>query len=82
MMTSRLKNKFWIDACASSRHLTNQTTSVPTLVHVSTPQNEAVFDCDLKDFSDISSDLPDIMMMTSDDGIPDLNDVSDAAWFA
>ena len=34
------------------------------------------------DFSDISSDLPDIMMMTSDVDIPDLDDVSDAVWFA
>ena len=48
----------------------------------STLQNEAVFNYDLMDFSDISSDLPDIMMMASDADIPDLDDVSDAVWFA
>ena len=37
---------------------------------------------DLMDFSDISSDLPDIMMTRSDADIPDLDDVLDAAWFA
>ena len=30
---------------------------------------------------DISSDLPDIMTMTIDADIPDLDDVSDAVWF-
>ena len=44
--------------------------------------NEAVFHCDLMDFSDISSDLPDIMTTTSDTDIPDLDDVMDAVWFA
>ena len=43
------------------------------------------------DFSDISSDLPDIMTTTSDDDIPDLEDILDSAhldniqhgvWFA
>ena len=47
----------------------------------STPRNEAVFNYDLMDFSDISSDLPDIIMMTSDADIPDLDDVSDTVWF-
>ena len=47
----------------------------------STPQNEAVFNYDPLDFSDISSDLPDIMTTTSDIDIPDFNDVSDAVWF-
>ena len=46
-----------------------------------TPWNEAVFYYDLMDFSDISSDLPDIMMTTSDNDIPDLVDVLDAVWF-
>ena len=44
-------------------------------------QNETVFNYEQMDFSDISSDLPDIMMMTSDADIPDLADVSDAVWF-
>ena len=48
----------------------------------STPQYEAMFNYDLMDFSDISSDLPDIMMTTNDTDIPDLNDVLDAVWFA
>ena len=48
----------------------------------STLQNEAVFNYEQMDFSDISSDLPDIMMMMSDADIPDLTDVSDAVWFA
>ena len=34
------------------------------------------------DFSDISSDLPDIMMTTSNTDIPDFDDVADAVWFA
>ena len=38
---------------------------------------EAVFNYEQMDFSDISSDLPDIMMMMSDTDIPDLADVSD-----
>ena len=38
----------------------------------STLQDAAVFHYKLMDFSDISSDLPNIMMTTSDDGIPDL----------
>ena len=46
----------------------------------STLWNEAVFHYDLMDISNISSDLPDIMMMTSDTDIPDL-DVLDAVWF-
>ena len=48
----------------------------------STSQNEAVFYYDSMDFSDISSDLPDIMMTTSDNDIPNLVDVLDAVWFA
>ena len=48
----------------------------------STPQNEAVYDYEQMDFSDISSDLPDIMMMASDTDIPDLVDVLDAVWLA
>ena len=47
----------------------------------SMPHNEAKFNYDLMDFSDISSDLPDIKMMTSDADIPYLDDVSDAVWF-
>ena len=43
--------------------------------------NEAMFNYDPLDFSDISSDLPDIMMTTSDVDIPDLDDVLDAVWF-
>ena len=46
-----------------------------------TLQNEAVFNYDPMNFSDISSDLPDIMMTTSDTNIPDLDDVSDTVWF-
>ena len=57
----------------------------------STPQDAAVFHYELMDFSDISSDLPDVMMTTSDDDIPDLVDISDSkcldniqhgVWFA
>ena len=48
----------------------------------STLQNETVFNYDLMDFSDISSDLPDIIMMTSDTDIPELDDVLDVVWFA
>ena len=48
----------------------------------STPWNEVVFYYDPMDFSDISSDLPDIMMITSDNDIPDLVDVANAVWFA
>ena len=44
----------------------------------STPQNEAVFNYKQMDFSDISPDLPDIMMMMSDANITGLADVSDA----
>ena len=44
----------------------------------STPQDVAVFGYELMDFSDISSDLPDTMTMTSDDNIPDLVDSSDS----
>ena len=38
----------------------------------STPQDEAVLNYELMDFSDISSDLPDIIMIMSDNDIPDL----------
>ena len=48
----------------------------------STPQNEAVFYYDPMDFSDISSDLSDIMTTTSDNDIPNLVHVLDAVWFA
>ena len=48
----------------------------------STAWNEAAFCYDPVDFSDISSDLPDIMTTTSDNDIPNLVDVSDAVWFA
>ena len=44
----------------------------------STPQDAAVFWYELMDFNDISSDLPDIMMTTSDDDIPDLVDILDS----
>ena len=44
-------------------------------------QDEVVFNYEQMDFGDISSDLPDMMMM-SDDDIPDHVDVSDAIWFA
>ena len=43
----------------------------------STPQDTAVFCYELMDFSDIPSDLPDIMTVTSDDDIPHLEDISD-----
>ena len=33
------------------------------------------------DFSDISSDLPDIMTTKSDADIPNLDDILDAVWF-
>ena len=42
----------------------------------STPQDIAVLNYELMDFSDISSDLPDIMMTTSDNDIPDLENIS------
>ena len=48
----------------------------------STLQNEAVFYYDPMGFSDISSDLPDIMITTSDNGILHLVDVSDPVWIA
>ena len=43
----------------------------------SVPQDVAVLCYDQIDFSDISSDLPDIMT-TSDEDIPDLVDISDS----
>ena len=45
----------------------------------STSQDAAVFCYKQMDFSDISSDLPDIMRTTSDDDIPDLEDISNSA---
>ena len=57
----------------------------------STPQDAVVFHYEQMDFSDISSDLPDIMMTTGDGDIPDLEDISDSehldniqygVWFA
>ena len=47
----------------------------------STPHNEAMFNYNPMDFSGISSDLPDIIIITSDADITDLDDVSDAVWF-
>ena len=54
-----------------------------------TPQGDAVLDYELLDYSDISSDLPDVMMTTSEDDIPDLVDISECldniqykVWFA
>ena len=44
----------------------------------STPQDAAVVYYEQMDFSDISSDFPDIMMTTSDYDIPDLEDISDS----
>ena len=41
-------------------------------------QDAAVFCYELMDFSDISSDLPDIMMTASEDDIPDLVNASDS----
>ena len=43
-----------------------------------TPQGATVLNFELMDFSDISSDLPDIMMTTSDNDILDLGDISDS----
>ena len=43
----------------------------------STPKGATVLNSDLMDFSDISSDLPDIMTTASDDDIPDLMDISE-----
>ena len=40
MMTSELKNKFQIDACASMRELMTQVTSAPTLVHMTAPPSK------------------------------------------
>ena len=57
----------------------------------STPEDAAVFHYELMDFSDISSDFPDIMTTTSENDIPDLVDILDAehldyiqhgVWFA
>ena len=41
----------------------------------STPHGDAVLNYEQMDFSDISSDFPDIMMTTSDNDIPDLVDI-------
>ena len=70
----------------------NQITSVPTLVHMTAPswawtycnqlhEMKQCFNYEQMDFSDISSDHPDIMMTTSDADIHDLANVSDAVWF-
>ena len=57
----------------------------------STPQEAAVINYELMDFSDISSDLPEIMTTMSDNDIPDLVDNLDSehldniqhdVWFA
>ena len=54
----------------------------------SPPQDAVVLNYELMDFSDISSDLPDIMMTTIDDDIPDLEDskhlynIQHTVWFA
>ena len=54
----------------------------------SIPQGAIVLNYEQMDFSDISSESPDIMMTTSDDDIPDLVDISEClynmqheAWF-
>ena len=54
----------------------------------STPQGTTVCNYELMDFSDITSDLPDIMTTTCDDDIPHLVDISECldniqhkAWF-
>ena len=46
------------------------------------PWSEAVFNYNPMDFSDISSDPPDIMTTTSDADIPDPDGIKDAVWFA
>ena len=95
------KIQFWIDSCASMKDLTSQISSVPTPVLTasttsfrmdffqSTPQGAAVLNYEQMDFSDISSDFPDIMTISSDDDVPDLDDISECldnmqckAWFA
>ena len=57
----------------------------------STLQDAAVFHYELMDFSDISTDLPDIMTTTSDNDIPELgnilysehlDNIQHGAWFA
>ena len=67
------------------------TTSFRIDLPQSTPQDAAVFHYEQMDFGDISSDVPDIMTTTSDDDIPDLEDILDSAhldniqhrvWFA
>ena len=89
---SGLKNKFQIDACASQKSdAPNHQCSYPCPYDSNTtfqmdllqlmPWNEAVFNYDPLYFSDILSDLPDIMT-TSDIDIPDLIDVLDKVWFA
>ena len=88
MMKYGLKIQFQIDTCASLKHLMSHITSVPTLVHTDALppgwtyyiEHHAMKKCltmKLMDFSDISSDLPDIMMVMSDNDIPDLVDVLD-----
>ena len=47
----------------------------------SKPESEAVFNYDLMDLSDTSSDLQHIMTTTSDADIPDHVDISDAVCF-
>ena len=62
------------------------TTSFRIDLPQSTPQDAAVFFYEPMDFSDISSDLPDIMTTTSDYDIPDLenilNNLQHRVWFA
>ena len=41
----------------------------------STPQGAIVLNYEQIDFSDIPSDFPDIMMTTSDNDIPDFEDI-------
>ena len=47
-----------------------------------TPKSEAVFNYEQMNCSDVSLDLPDIMMTTSDADIPYLDNALDAVWFA
>ena len=85
--TAPLDDIVWSEDPILDRHLMSQTSSVPTLAHTetqpsgwtySTPQDEAVFHYELIDLNNISSDLPDIMMTTSDEDIPDLEDTLDS----
>ena len=67
------------------------TTTCRMVLPQSTPHGAAVLNYEQMEFSDISSDFPDNMMTTSNDDIPDLEDISNfeqmdnikhEAWFA